>query len=253
MFRLTTAIILFALSALTWSLPQPATHDLNPSLQEKTKASTPSPHFPDPLITLLDLQEPPPADAYAITGNYLPPFLQEVMRTWQQEFPRIPLTTNSIIFVIRPAEFYSDMNPEQGAWLASREMLGIRNFPLIINPLTPGDDWYLTAQQEWKRGNNDAIYILLTSLFHEVTHTRDGADESAAYQHQLALFQRFRKQGKLASPYARACQESLRNRSADLRKHPEQYVQVQVRFQRQTIALLVHSPKTSPAPQNRPF
>jgi len=59
---------------------------------------------------LLDLQEPPPADAYAITGNYLPPL-----------------------------------------------------------------------QQEWKRGNNDAIYILLTSLFHEITHTQQGADESAAY------------------------------------------------------------------------
>jgi hypothetical protein len=35
-------------------------------------------------------------------------------------------------------------------------------------------------QQEWKRGNNDAIYILLTSLFHEITHTQQGADESAA-------------------------------------------------------------------------
>jgi hypothetical protein len=67
------------------------------------------------------------------------------------------------------------------------------------------------------------------------------------------LFQRFRKQGKLASPYARACHESLRNTSADLRKHPEQYAQVQVHFQRQTIALLVRSPKTLPIPQNHPF
>jgi hypothetical protein len=249
MFRLTTAIVL---SALTCSLPHTATYDLNLRLQEEPKATTP-PHFPAPLVTLLDLQEPPPPNAYSITGNYLPPFLQEVVRTWQLEFPRIPLSTNSIIFVIRPAEFYSDLNPEQGAWLASREMLGIRNFPLIINPLTPGDDWYLRAQQEWKRGNNDAVYILLTSLFHEITHTQDGADESAAYQGQLALFQRFRKQGKLASPYARACHESLRNTSADLRKHPEQYAQVQVHFQRQTIALLVRSPKTPPIPQNHPF
>jgi hypothetical protein len=249
MFRLTTAIVL---SALTCSLPHTATYDLNPRLQEEPKATTP-PHFPAPLMTLLDLQEPPPPNAYSITGNYLPPFLQEVVRTWQLEFPRIPLSANSIIFVIRPAEFYSDLNPEQGAWLASREMLGIRNFPLIINPLTPGDDWYLRAQQEWKRGNNDAVYILLTSLFHEITHTQDGADESAAYQGQLALFQRFRKQGKLASPYARACHESLRNTSADLRKHPEQYAQVQVHFQGQTIALLVRSPKTLPIPQNHPF
>jgi hypothetical protein len=38
-------------------------------------------------------------------------------------------------------------------------------------------------QQAWKRGNNDAIYILilLTSLFHEIKHTQQGADESAAH------------------------------------------------------------------------
>jgi len=246
MFKLTAAVFL---STLTWSDPQPITTGL--SAQEQATASTPLPSMPTRLMSLLDLPEPPPADAYAITGNYLPPFLQAVVSAWQAEFPRIPLSTNSIIFVIRPAEFYADLNSEQEVWLASREMLGLRNFPIIINPLTPGDDWYLTAQQEWKRGNTDAIYILLTSLFHEITHARDGADESAAYQQQLALFQRFRKQGKLASPYARACHESLRHTYADLRKHPEQYVQVQVRFQRQTIALLVRSPKT--LPQNRAF
>jgi hypothetical protein len=248
MFKLTAAVFL---STLTWSHPQPIT--TGPSAQEQATARTSLPSMPTRLMSLLDLPEPPPADAYAITGNYLPPFLQAVLKAWGSEFPRIPLSTNSIIFVIRPAEFYSDLNPEQGAWLASREMLGIRNFPLIINPLISGDDWYQRAQQEWKRGNNDAIYILLTSLFHEITHTQDGTDESAAYQRQLALFHHFRKQGKLASPYARACLESLRNTSADLRKHPEQYVQVQVRFQRQTIALLVRSPKTSPTPQNHPF
>jgi hypothetical protein len=167
----------------------------------------------------------------------LPPFLQAVVGAWQSEFSRIPLSTNSIIFVIRPAQFYSDLNLEQEAWLASREMLGVRNFPLIINPLTPGDDWYLKAQQEWKRGNTDATYILLTSLFHEITHAQEGADESAAYQEHLALFQRFRKRGKLTTPYARACHESLRSRYADLRKHPEQYVQVHLRFQSQAIAL----------------
>jgi hypothetical protein len=248
MFTLTAAVVL---STLTWSHPQPIMS--GHGAQEQATAGTPLPSMPTRLVSLLDLQEPPPADAYAITGNYLPPFLQAVVSVWQSEFPQIPLSTNSIIFVIRPAEFYSDLNPEQKAWLASREMLGLRNFPIIINPLTPNDDWYLKAQQEWKRGNNDAIYILLSSLFHEITHAQQGADESTAYQEQLALFRRFRKRGKLATPYARDCHESLRSRYADLRKHPEQYVQVQVRFQSQAIALLVRSPKTLTAPQNRPF
>jgi len=70
---------------------------------------------------------------------------------------------------------------------------------------------------------------------------------------RLALFQRFRKQDKQATPYAHACQESLRSRYADLRKHPEQYVQVHVRFQSQAIALWVHAPKTLTTPQHRPF
>ena len=248
MFKRTAA---FVLSTLIGSHPQPVT--TGRSTQDQTAAGTSLPAMPSPLMSLLDLQQPPPGDAYAITGNYLPPFLQAVVSAWQSEFPRIPLSTNSIIFVIRPAEFYSDLNPEQEAWLASREMLGLRNFPIIINPLTPGDAWYLTAQQEWKRGNTDAIFILITSLFHEIAHAQKGADESAAYQEQLALFQRFRKQGKLSSSYARACQQSLRSRYADLRKHPEQYVQVHLRFQSQAIALLVHSPKTVSAPQNRPF
>ena len=240
MLRLSAAVVL---TVFSWSAASGFTPDLK--MQEETKTNVPAPAFPTPLTTLLDLREPPPANAYAITGNYLPPFLQAVLGAWQREFPKTPLSANNIIFVIRPADFYTDLNPEQENWLASREMLGIQNFPLIINPLTPGDDWYLQAQQEWKRGNDDAIYVLLTSLFHEITHTRLSGDEAVAYKYQLALFERFRKQGKLASPYAHACHKSLINRYADLRRHPEQYVQVQVRFQRQTIALLVPS-KTSP-------
>jgi hypothetical protein len=239
---------LFLLSALTWTFHDPAPPSLN--LPEQAIASTPLPSQPTPLMSLLDLREPPPANAYAITGNYLPPFLQAVVSAWKAEFPEISLTTNGVIFVIRPAEFYGGMDAEQEAWLTSREMLGLRNFPVVINPLTPGDDWYLQAQREWKRGNNDAIYILLTSLFHEITHTRLSADEPLAYKEQLALFKRFRKQGKLKSPFARACRQSLSDRYADLRKHPDQYVQVHIRFQSQTVALLVRSTKNSPTAQD---
>ena len=217
-------------------------------MREQPRSSSVGSSFPTPLETLLDLPTPPPVNAYAITGNLLPPFFQAVLSAWQREFPKIPLSANGIIFVIRPADFYADLNPEQKNWLTSREMLSIQNFPLIINPLTPGDDWYLQAQQEWKRGNDDAIYILLTSLFHEITHMQRGADESAAYKNQLALFDRFRKAGRLASPYAQACHKALRDRRADLLKHPDQYVQVYVHFQNRTTALLVYSPKTSRAP-----
>jgi hypothetical protein len=248
-FRLSAAVVL---TVFSWSAPNGFTPDLK--MQEQTKNNIPGPAFPTPLTTLLDLQEPPPANAYAITGHYLPPFLQAVLGAWQREFPNTPLSANNIIFVIRPADFYTDLNPQQENWLASREMLGIQNFPLIINPLTPGDDWYLRAQQEWKRGNDDAIYVLLTSLLHEITHTRFSGDEPAAYKDQLALFERFRKQGKLASPYAHACHKSLISRYADLRRHPEQYVQVQVRFQRQTIALLVRSKtSTTSLPPRHPY
>jgi len=100
-------------------------------------------------------------------------------------------------------------------------MLGIRNFPLIINPLTPDDDWYFRAQQEWKRGNFDAVYILLTSIFHEIAHTQHGADEPVAYKEQLALFEQFARQGKLSSPYAHACRASLRERYLDVKRHPQ--------------------------------
>jgi hypothetical protein len=240
MFDLSVAVVLLS---LTWSYPQTSTPGRDVLERAADIASKPADQTA--LMSVLDLREPPPPDAYAITGNYLPPFLQAVVSAWHSEFPRIPLSANSIIFVIRPTEFYARPNPEEQTWLASREMLGLRNFPIIINPLTPGDDWYLTAQREWKAGNKDAIYVLLTSLFHEITHTQQGTDESAAYHEQLALFERFRKHGKLASPYALACRESLRTRYADLRKHPEQYVQVRLRFQSQAIALLVRAPASS--------
>jgi hypothetical protein len=241
---------LFIVSALIWTFADPTPPSLN--IHGQAIASTPLPSQPTPLMSLLDLREPPPSNAYAITGNYLPPFLQAVLSAWKSEFPEISLSTNGVIFVIRPAEFYGGMDPEQEAWLTSREMLGLRNFPVVINPLTPGDDWYLQAQREWKRGNNDAIYILLASLFHEIAHTRLSADETLAYKEQLALFKRFRKQGKLKSPYAHSCHQALSDRYADLRKHPDQYVQVHIRFQSQTVALLVRSPKNSPTAQDHP-
>ena len=241
----------FVLSALTWTYPNAGTRSFG--LQEPLPASAALPPPPTPLMSLLDLREAPPADAYAVTGTYLPPFLQAVLSEWQSEFPGVPLSTNGVIFVIRPGEFYGGIDPEQKAWLASREMLGLRNFPVIINPLTPGDDWYLQAQREWKRGNNDAVYILLTSLFHEIAHARLSADEALAYKQQMALFERFRKQGKLKSPYARTCHQALSDRYADLRRHPDQYVQVHVRFQSETVALLLHSPKNSPIRQNHLF
>jgi hypothetical protein len=198
-----------------------------------------------PVTALLDLPAAPPPDAYSITGYLLPPFLQAVIAAWNREFPSTPLSANSIIFVIRPDEFYEGLEPQQKAWLMSREMLGTRNFPLIINPLTPQDDWYLRAQREWKQGNRETIYILLTSLFHEMTHTQKGGTEAAAYKHQLTQFERFQRQGKLSSPYARACHKSLRTRYLDLKKHPEQYRQVFVNLQRETVALVVHAEDTA--------
>jgi hypothetical protein len=152
-----------------------------------------------PVATLLGLPAAPARDAYAVTGDLLPPLLKAVVSVWNQEFPGVPLSNNSLIFVIRPIEFYADLNAPQKIWLMSREMLGIRNFPLIINPLTPDDDWYFRAQQEWKRGNFDAVYILLTSIFHEIAHTQHNADEPIAYKEQLALFEHLARQGKLSS------------------------------------------------------
>jgi hypothetical protein len=192
-----------------------------------------------PVATLLGLPAAPARDAYAVTGDLLPPFLKAVVSVWNQEFPGVPLSNNSLIFVIRPIEFYADLNAQQKIWLMSREMLGIRNFPLIINPLTPDDDWYFRAQQEWKRGNFDAVYILLTCIFHEIAHTQQGADEPVAYKEQLALFEHFARQGKLSSPSAHACRASLREHYLDVKKHPQQYRQVLVNLQQQMVALLV--------------
>ena len=192
-----------------------------------------------PVATLLGLPAAPARDAYAVTGDLLPPFLKAVVSVWNQEFPGVPLSNNSLIFVIRPIEFYADLNAQQKIWLMSREMLGIRNFPLIINPLTPDDDWYFRAQQEWKRGNFDAVYILLTSIFHEIAHTQQGADEPVAYKEQLALFEHFARQGKLSSPYAHACRASLRERYLDVKRHPQRYRQVLVNLQQQMVALVV--------------
>ena len=156
MFRLTAAIVC---GFLTWSIPNPSGREaqvqedaeLSPSVQVSARS------LPGSLLSELDLPEAPPTNAYAITGSYLPPFLQAVVVAWRQEFPDISLTTNGLIFVIRPADFYSGLSVDEQHWLESREMLGIKNLPLIINPLTPHDDWYLRAQQEWKNGNNDAI------------------------------------------------------------------------------------------------
>jgi hypothetical protein len=156
------------------------------------------------------------------------------------------LSNNSLIFVIRPTEFYADVNAHQKIWLMSREMLGIRNFPLIINPFTPDDDWYFRAQEEWKQGNIDAMYVLLTSLFHEIAHTQHAADELVAYKDQLALFERFEKQGKLSSPYAHMCRASLRERYLDVKRHPQQYRQVLVNLRDQTVALLVRAEAAPP-------
>jgi hypothetical protein len=208
-------------------------------------AVNPGPAARIPLDSL-DLPAAPARDAYAVTGNLLPPFLKAVVSVWNQEFPGIPLSDNSLIFVIRPSEFYADLNAQQKIWLMSREMLGIRNFPLIINPLTPDDDWYFRAQQEWKQGNFDAVYILVTSLFHEIAHTQHAADELVAYRDQLVLFERFAKQGKLSSPYAHACRASLRVRYLDVKRHPQQYRQVLVKLRDQTVALLVRAEAAAP-------
>ena len=251
MFKL-SAMILLAMFA--GRVPTDvATHlgkqdDLGKQDEIRSKLTAGSPSEQVSVTTLLDLPKPPPVNAYAITGELLPPFLKAVLFAWQREFPKLPLSANGIIFVIRPSEFYADLDPEQRSWLASREMLGIQNFPLIINPLPPGDDWYLQAQEEWKQGNQDAIYVMLTSLFHEITHTRLAGNERAAYKDQLDLFEQLRRRGKLTSPYARFCLKSLRYRYSDMLKHPDRYVQVQVRFQHKTVALLIHPSKTPQAP-----
>jgi len=212
---------------------------VQPSTERQSRLGVSPGELREPITNLLDLPEPPRPEAYAITGNLLPPFLKAVLSAWGREFPDMPLSENSVIFVIRPAEFYSDLDPEQARWLCSREMLGIENFPLIINPLTPGDNWYLRAQKEWKQGNNDAVFVLLTSLYHEIAHTRRSRDELSAYKEQLMLFETLQKRGKLASPYAQACHHLLRDRYADLAKHPEQYIQMTVRLGNRTTAILV--------------
>ena len=199
-----------------------------------------------PWILELDLPEAPPVNAYAVTGDYLPPFVRATLEVWQREFPQIPMSANGVIFVIRPDDFYSDLDSGQRHWLETREMLGIRNFPIVINPLTPGDDWYLRAQKEWRAGNQDAIYVLLTSLYHEIVHTEQSGDERHAYKAALDLFERFRKRGKLCSSYGRSCYALLRARYADLVHHPDQYVQVRIRFHKQNIALLIHSTDVHP-------
>jgi len=212
---------------------------------DSTGGSLPGPAAMVP-VDSLDLPATPARDAYAVTGDLLPPFLKAVVSVWNQEFPGVPLSNNSLIFVIRPSEFYADLNAQQKIWLMSREMLGIRNFPLIINPLTPDDAWYFRAQQEWKQGNFDAVYILVTSLFHEIAHTQHAADELVAYRDQLALFEHFKKQGKLSSSYAHACRASLRERYLDVKKHPQQYRQVLVKLRDQTVALLVRAEAAPP-------
>ena len=149
----------FVLAVLT--LPVGASADADSRAQDNSKENRPAEvalaELPalDSIAAQLDLRVAPPRNAYAITGDFLPPFLQAVLLAWKREFPQTPLPPNSIIFVIRPADFYSDLDSNQRHWLASCEMLGIRNFPLIINPLTPGDDWYLRAQKEWREGNQD--------------------------------------------------------------------------------------------------
>lgn len=236
------------------TLPVGSSADADSRAQDNSKGDHPAEgalaELPalDSIAAQLDLRIAPPRNAYAITGDFLPPFLQAVLLAWNREFPQTPLSANSIIFVIRPSDFYSDLDPNQRNWLASREMLGIRNFPLIINPLTPGDDWYLRAQKEWREGNQDPIYVLLTSLHHEIVHTQQAGDERQAYKAALDLFEAFRKQGKLRGAYASACYVLLRARYADLRRHPDQYVQVRIRFQQQDVALLVRSRDASPLP-----
>ena len=121
-----SAMILLAVS--TASVANRSAVDQEKREQQPWSSSVES-SFPTPLETLLDLPTPPPVNAYAITGNLLPPFLQAVLSAWQREFPKIPLSANGIIFVIRPADFYTDLNPEQKNWLTSREMLSIQDFP----------------------------------------------------------------------------------------------------------------------------
>jgi hypothetical protein len=220
------------------------------SQEPPARGSLPSPTALVPVAASLDLPAAPAADAYAVTGELLPPFLKAVVSVWNQEIPGIPLSINSLIFVIRPTQFYADLDAQQKIWLMGREMLGIRNFPLIINPLTPDDDWYFRAQQEWKQGNYDAAYILVTSLFHEIAHTQRAADEPAAYKDQLALFERFEKQGKLSSPYAHECHASLRERYLDVKRNPQRYRQVLVNLQHELVALIVPA---EPAPPLGPL
>jgi len=220
------------------------------SQEPPARGSLPSPTAVVPVAASLDLPAAPAADAYAVTGELLPPFLKAVVSVWNQEIPGIPLSINSLIFVIRPTQFYADLDAQQKTWLMGHEMLGIRNFPLIINPLTPDDDWYFRAQQEWKQGNYDAAYILVTSLFHELGHTQHAADEPAAYKDQLTLLERFEKQGKLSSPYAHACHASLRERYLDVKRNPQRYRQVLVNLQHRMVALTVPA---EPAPPLGPL
>lgn len=236
--------LVLAVASLTWSgavsaryvsaTQEPSHAAQVPSAKEDLTAET---H----LSGWIDLSGAPPSNASAVTGELLPPFLRAVLAAWNREFGATPLSNNSIIFVIRPDQFYSGLEPQQKAWLMSREMVGIRNFPVIVNPLTPNDDWYQHAQQEWKRGNPDAIDVVLTSLFHEMAHTQRAGDEPEAYREQLALFERFRKQGRLSSPYAHTCYALLRGHYRDLTTHPERYRRVLVNIQDQSVALLVQA------------
>jgi hypothetical protein len=236
--------LLLAGAALSWlvglsvqsvSANQGSTHTSQvPSPKEDLAAETHLGHG-------IELPAKPPAHAYAVTGELLPPFLKAVLSAWNREFGATPLTNNSVIFVIDPEQFYGGLESQQKAWLMSREMLGIRNFPVIVNRSTPNDDWYKRAQDEWKRGNSDAIDVVLTSLFHEMAHTQHAGGEREAYREQLALFERFRTQGRLSSPYAHTCYALLRNHYRDLTKHPERYRRVLVNIQDQSVALLVQA------------
>lgn len=177
-------------------------------------------------VSRLELSAAPPTDAYAVTGDLLPPFLKEVISVWNRQFHIAVLSTNSVVFVIHPDEFYYGLKSEKKAWLMSRELLGIQNFPLIINPCTPNDAWYLRAQDEWKAGNPDAVDILLTMLFREVSHPQRAEEERedyADYGEQLALLDRLRKEGRLQSLYALACYASVRDYHLNLIKRADPY------------------------------
>ena len=130
-----------------WQLPTAPTTSIatNPdSVLTKSKAAgettaSASPGSAPALLTrLLDLPEPPPPQVYAVTGKLLPPFLMAVLSAWRREFPDIPLSENGVIFVIRPGDFYVDLDPEQARWLTSREMLGISKFSFDHQPANAG-------------------------------------------------------------------------------------------------------------------